>query len=489
MSETKRVILVSVPAPAINQTDVESDYWRWHYALKIKLAFTNFTSEDLLNLGNTENQNVGLLTIANYLKSNGIDVTYLAPSLLVPEENREQHFFKMLEKKVHSINPHLIGFSASTCSIGTAMNYSERIKHLQKDTITVIGGAHASGVKKQFIAELLESFDYVVRGFGEIPLLNLINGNVNIKGLSYKSGDTIVNNGVSVVTAEDYPNSDITMLNIEKLPAARIFTSLGCRNGSKCVFCADINNQFMFSRKASHYINEMKTFQSRFGTKYFYFGDENFFFDKQRAHTVIKELAQFKNDIVIGLQSRISDCEEKELEALANLGQCTEIQFGIESGSQNILDLSNKRLIIDDALKVCRTAKSFGINTHCNFLIGLPGETYETAEQTIELMEFLLESGIVDVVEYRIVIPFPGSAMWNARKRFGVEILHTDWDKYRGENIPPFRLENLDPETMYEIYLKGLERILKAYQKRYLRDFGKVMVDTSVLSSVAENSF
>lgn len=89
-----KVLLISTPAPQVRQYDIEKEYWKWHFALKTKLTYTNLNEIQLQNIGNVENQNIGLLSIASCLLENGVDVSYIAPSLAYRGEDREQKFLK-----------------------------------------------------------------------------------------------------------------------------------------------------------------------------------------------------------------------------------------------------------------------------------------------------------------------------------------------------------------------------------------------------------
>lgn len=467
-----KILLVSVPAPAIKQTAEERKYWRWHYALKTKLTYPNLSEKQLLSLGNSENQNIGLLSIASSLRENGIKVHYLAPSLKFVDQ-REERFSNLVSEQVQNIKPEFIGFSAHTCAIPTAINYAKKVKKLNPKIKTLIGGAHANGSSNEMLDELINNFDFVIKGKGEIPTLERIDG----KKRQSK-------------TTEPYPNPANDLLNVQDLPAARVFTSLGCRKKSQCVFCADtLHNKEFVTKPIDEVIKEIRFLYHSFGTRYFYFGDENFFLDKKRALDVMEKINKLNLEIIVGYQVRVESADEDLIRKAAESGKCTEIQYGVESASQEILNLNRKGLRIQRVKEVCDLTKTHGINAHCYFLVGLPGETEETAELTIEKIREMVDKGIADFVEYRCVVPFPGSLMWEQAKKFGVNIIHKDWSKYRGENIPPFNLVDLSAEKIYGFYLRGLEIITKSYQNRYLGEFGTELPEVNILSAVTEGGF
>ena len=492
-----KILLVSTPAPAVRQTAIEKEYWKWHYALKTKLTYPNFSEKELTKLGNSENQNVGLLSIANVLKKKGHKVFYLAPKPEnAPLQKREKLFGRKLLEIIKKEMPHIVCFSAHTCAIPTAMSYAESAKSTNPKIITIIGGPHASGVNGKDLGELLSAFDFVVKGKGELPIAMLADALEKrcstdyIPGICYRKGNKIIAKEPAMVGFSDYPRPANGLLNVKTLPAARVFTSLGCRRNGSCVFCADtIHNKGFTERPVGEAIDEIKYLHRKFRTKYVYFGDENFFFDKERAINAIDKINKLNLDIVVGYQVRLESADEELIRKVAESRKCTEIQYGVESASQEILNLNRKGLRYENVKKICKLTKKHGINVHCYFLVGLPGETKETAESTINEMCSLLESGLVDFVEYRIAVPFPGAPMYDNAKEFGVKILKKNWKLYRGENLPQYELNNLSRHEIYNSYQKGLRRVAEIYKERYIKKFGKRLPKINVLSAVTEGGF
>jgi len=485
-----RVLLVSVPAPSVRQKKVEKDFWYWHYALKARLTYPHLKTSQLRLLGESENQNVGLLSIASALEANGFKVDYLAPSLAFGDDRRILNFEHCLQVMVARDRYDFVGFSAHTCAIPLAKEFAQIVKVWRPEITTLLGGPHATGSTGQELEDLLDAFDYVVRGKGEIPFLRLIQRQNDTPGISFRHGDRHSVTEPCFASPEHYPSPANHLMNIKELPAARVFTSLGCRKGKKCVFCADgMHTRTFITRPIEDVVAEMIWFYQHLGTRYFYLGDENLLLDQIHAQAVFDGLRQLPDDIVIGCQARIESANEKLISALARTGKCTEIQYGIENADQEVLNLNRKGLRIKQVRKVCGLTKPLGIRVHCYFLVGLPGETSKTAELTIEMMEQMLQEGNADFVEYRSVIPFPGAPMWEEAERYGIHLRHKRWEKYRGENVPPFDLDNLTAREIHRYYLEGLRRITVQYKSRYLREFGSTVPDVNVLSSINEGSF
>jgi anaerobic magnesium-protoporphyrin IX monomethyl ester cyclase len=485
-----RVLLVSVPFADIEQTEHEKEYWKWHYALKSKLTYRNLTDEQMLKFGNIEHQNIGVLSIASYLINNGVEIKYLAPSSAYNSKDREDVFLKKVLYEIEVFRPNFVGFSAITYNMPIAFYYSKTVKEKYPEIKTIIGGAHANGVSGETLTELIENFDFVIRGKGEVPFLNLVKGNINSLGISYRMEGKDVINPTCMTSVNNYPEPVYGLLEVDKLPAARVYSSLGCRSKNQCIFCGDIlHNKDFVIKDISNVIDEIKFLYNNYSSRHFFFGDENFFFNKNRALQIMRELSKCDLDITVSYQVRIEDADEELIKTASELGKCTEIHCGVESLSQEVLNINNKGLRIESVKKFCELSKKYGISNHCYFLTGLPGETEETSYLTISKIEEYINAGLIDMVEYRIAMPYPGTPMADFSEKFGVKIKHRMWDYYKGERMPPFDLESLTAERLYEIYLEGMDLITKAYKKKYLQSYSDKFTDLKALGTVVSGGF
>lgn len=486
----RRVLLVSVPFADVEQTEQEREYWKWHYALKAKHTYRNLTEDQLFKLGNIEHQNIGLLSIASYLAKHGVEVKYMAPSSQFASHDRENVFLQKVLDNIDRFDPDFIGFSAITYNMPIAFEYGRAAKHKKPGIKTVIGGAHANGVTAQTLDELLGRFDYVIRGKGEKPLLSLINGVVDAPGISCRDGGQLIANPTCMSSVNNYPDPLYGLLDVEDLPAARVYSSLGCRSKTQCIFCGDIlHNKDFVVKQIDTVIDEIRYLHERHASTHFFFGDENFFFNKQRAMRIMDAINASGLDISVGYQVRIEDADEELIRKASEHGRCSEIHCGVESLSQEVLNLNNKGLRIEQVKDFCRLTKRYGISNHCYFLTGLPGETEETALLTMKKMVEFIDEGLIDMVEYRIAMPYPGTPMAESPDKFGVKIKHRDWEYYKGERMPPFDLETLPAERIYELYLQGIERITDAYKNRFTQCYGGDFLDLKALGPVISGGF
>ncbi len=486
----QRVLLVSVPFAEVEQTEQEKDYWKWHYALKSKQTYRNLTDDQMLKFGNIEHQAVGLLSIAKYLITNGVEVKYLAPCSSYNGIEREKVFLDKILEEVDRFHPDYIGFSAITYNMPIVFSYADALKQKNLDVKTIIGGSHANGVSGETLDELTSHFDFVVRGKGEVPLLNIVNGNIDSIGISSRIDGRKIENPSCMISVQNYPDAIFDLLEINQLPAARVYSSLGCRAKKQCIFCGDIlHNKDFVVKDIDAVMDEITFLYENYSTRHFFFGDENFFFNKERALYIMDKVNKNGLDITVSYQVRIEDADKELVQKAAECGKCSEIHCGVESLSQKVLNINDKGLRIQDVKNFCNLTKQYGISNHCYFLTGLPGETLETAALTISKMVQFIDEGLIDMVEYRIAMPYPGTPMAEFSERFGVKIRHRNWDYYKGERLPPFDLETLSAEQLYEIYLNGMVAITCAYKRKYEKTHQQNFVDLKALGTVVSGGF
>ena len=119
---------------------------------------------------------------------------------------------------------------------------------------------------------------------------------------------------------------------------------------------------------------------------------------------------------------------EEMLAALKDAGLFS-IKYGVETADQNLLNEIKKNIKIDDVIKGVEMTKKFGIKVHLTFTFGLPSDTPETIERTIQLACRLP----VDTVQFSITTPYPGTEMYRMYKKNGW-LLNENWEEYLGSH-------------------------------------------------------
>jgi radical SAM superfamily enzyme YgiQ (UPF0313 family) len=161
--------------------------------------------------------------------------------------------------------------------------------------------------------------------------------------------------------------------------------------------------------------------------------------------------------------SRVDTIDPGIVETMARAG-CQAICFGVESGSQELLDAAKKRSDLARVRDAMRMAQDAGISALASFIIGLPGETEATLRQTVAFAESLREE-FGALYGFHILAPFPGTEVRERAAEFGLEILSHDWEQYDANHVVS-RTPGASPEAIRAVaddYEATIERY-RAYQ-------------------------
>jgi radical SAM superfamily enzyme YgiQ (UPF0313 family) len=236
-----------------------------------------------------------------------------------------------------------------------------------------------------------------------------------------------------------------------------MITSRGCP--FKCTFCARIDKSYRV-RSVTSVVDEMEFLREERDVKEIHVLDDIFNLDIKRAKAICDEIIRRRLDISWALPSGIRvnrKLIDEELARKLHKSGCWMVAFGIESGSQKILNRIHKNLTLNEvrrAVKICRDA---GIEELWGFfLIGLPGETKGSIKQTID---FACELDL-NVAKFLITVPFPGSELYTLYKNKG--FLKTEDFSLYGIHLNPV-IEFPELSAIELIEMKKL-----AYKRFYL---------------------
>jgi len=131
--------------------------------------------------------------------------------------------------------------------------------------------------------------------------------------------------------------------------------------------------------------------------------------------------------------------------------------FGLESANQETLDKINKGITVIDLIKDCKNAKLAGLEPHLTIMVGYPWETREDAWNTFKLAKHLFEKGWADTLQVTVVIPYPGTKMFQEAKERGW-LKTLDWDDYDMKkpvmetSLPDEDIEEM-AKNIYQLFL------------------------------------
>ena len=398
----------------------------------------------------------GLMYIASYIREAGIDVRVLdlkqmqfeKPSLLRRSIAEIQHVVKQI---VRESAPKYVGITSTTISYVPAIEVASAIKEASPETNIVIGGVHVTFTPYETLNEC-PWIDIVVRGEGEQPMLAIAEGKPlsEIDGISYRSNGKVVNNpDTKPLSPNEIPVPAYDLLDMNKYAYVVLMCTRGCPH--KCSFCElpDIHGRKIRYRKADDISRELELVLSLNPNLEIRYEDEFMGLKMERTKEILN-LVTSKNVGQFRAATRPDGVNDELLKLLKKAG-CTNLYIGMESGSDEVLSLNRRGITV---FKILEMAKMFERNEmlfHGGFILGLPGETKETLEQTLDvalkccdatftvvknnfnhLLEMMPFKLIVENsrAEFNLFAPNPGTAVFRNPKEFRYRIFHKNWELY-----------------------------------------------------------
>ncbi len=391
---------------------------------------------------------LGLLYIASALRTNGhninfIDLTF-ADSPAIPDKT--------------VLDSELILMSATTALFGRAKEVLKYIKTIDESIPSVIGGPHAAALP---FDALKSGFDYAVIGEGEETIVDLVNHLENNKKMSVVKGIAFKEDGkiklteprpfIQDIDSIPFPARDL--LDYEKyfrngMNTIGIMAMRGCPYN--CLFCKPMQNKLFGNkirrRSVSNVVDELEEIKSKYGNKNILFKDDTLttngmkWFEEFRA-----ELRNRGLNIDWGCQSRVNTINLELLMIMKESG-CSNISFGVESGSQKILDFYRKDITVEQTINAFDMCRKIGLYTHAYVMLGAPIETREDLELTIKILNRIKPYSIGT----SITTPAPGTDLYTyAEENEIMEIEDYLENDYYSTNMP-MKLEHLAEKDLVE---------------------------------------
>jgi len=313
--------------------------------------------------------------------------------------------------------PELIGVSATTPQFGYAVHIRNYFKGIYPQVPIVIGGPHAT-----VDSESCKAFDHVAIGEGESVIVN------------YRSWSSWIVSAPVIVNIDSIPHPDRDFVDIDSYhysingeKATTVMTSRGCPYD--CAFCCRPQGNKVRFHSPEYVVEEIRLLKRRYGYNAFMFFDDIFVLPRSRV-TRTTELLK-REDIIYRCLVR-SDAVDKSLLSMLKESGCVEIGFGAESGSQKILDVVGKKNSVASNTRLVELARELGIRTKAFLVIGLPGETHGTAEETYNWLRDVAP----DDWDMSIYSPYRGSKIVDNIKLYDIEIDDTAFENMWYKGIP-----------------------------------------------------
>jgi radical SAM superfamily enzyme YgiQ (UPF0313 family) len=209
-------------------------------------------------------------------------------------------------------------------------------------------------------------------------------------------------------------------------------------------------------RSPTNVVDEMEYLHKRFGADFFSFSDAAFTVNQARAEEICNEIRRRGLKIKWRCETRV-DMVNKDLFATMKESGCVGVAVGMESGSQKVLDAMQKGITLQQVARTCRMAREVGLTIEPIVILGFPGETKETAWETIKFVERVAPDYLGT---FAIATPYPGTPLYDMVKENGW-LRITDFDRY-DMATPTFETPWLSMKDLAEIRQQ-------AYRSYYFR--------------------
>ena len=383
-----------------------------------------------------------------------IGIGYLAACL-----EKEKYEVMILDCEAESLNeieaaewiertkPHAVGVTATSHSRFWTISLIREIKK-RIDVLIIAGGIHFSLTAQDAMRNIRE-LDVVVKGEGETTTIEFLNtffsgGDLaHIKGIVFRSND---GNILETPTRQFQTN-----LNSLPDPAWHLFNMNkynaileGCKSGEKtiglmssrgcpfnCIFCS---NKAFWKQKLrflepDRFVNQLIKLNKEYGFFNFDFWDDTFTANKNHVYDICSRLLATDFSMNIYFRSRVETVDKDLLTMLKKVGGFA-IGYGIESGSQRILDRISKNIKVEQAINTVKQSIDMGFLVKAFFMTSLPGETIEDVEKTYKMVDKLKKYGR-DRIRISYGIPtliYPGTDLEELAKTNGALDRNFSWN-------------------------------------------------------------
>lgn len=380
---------------------------------------------------------------------------------------------------VDKVRPDIVGISTNIVTCLSSFNLVKLLhKRLNKSQI-IMGGPYPTSLPEYNLRN--SDARAVVIGEGEQTAKEIVE-NIrqdrhpykSVPGVAFKEDSHIIKNEprrliedidrISFPAYHLFPDIGRYKSRARQKPVASIITSRGCPY--QCVYC----NKGVFGsrirmRSAENVMEEIDYFVKKYKVRQIDILDDNFTANVNRAERIFDLLIERRYNLSINIQNgvRADGLNQSLIKKMRRAG-VFKLGFGVESGDENILKLIKKNLDLEQVIKATGWAKKEGITVYGNFMIGLPGDTAESMEKTID---FSIKMN-PDVANFMITIPFPGTEIYEWVSEKGRFLIDTyagvDAGFYGGQVF--FEMGQTTSKLVLRYYKK-------AYRKFYFR-LGKI---------------
>jgi radical SAM superfamily enzyme YgiQ (UPF0313 family) len=387
---------------------------------------------------------MGVGYLAAYLKKTlNLDISVIDATFM--------RSFVIILNKLKEYKPDILGIYVDAVMTKDAISIADWARN--NKLYTILGGPQATVLPEAFIAYA----DVIVRGEGELILTEVIRSYgtkdlSHIPGIWWKSGGEIIKNvpNQNFIHLDEMPFPERKLLPMDKYldywnyldamdPSKRgttMIVSRGCP--FSCSYCQPtiremFGNKIRF-RSPLNVVEEIKTLKEQYNIEGIFFHDDTFTIDYSWLQEFCRILENDKLSIFWGCNSRVDTVNEDMLKMMYRVG-LRKIHFGIESGSQRILDnIYNKKIKIEQVKNVISLTRKIGVYTMGFFMLGAPSETEKDINKTISFAKNLR----LEEASFFLTTPLVGTYLYNMilnNNKYQIDPHYEDFNYYSQYSI------------------------------------------------------
>lgn len=349
----------------------------------------------------------------------------------------------VIERAVKRSDADFIGISAHTESYPNALEIARTAAQTNSDLTVLLGGAHAS--VNDEVAAQEDPIDFVVRGEGERTTAALIDAITDSNDPNDVDGITFERDGGTVRTPDrpyiqhpdalPFPARDLFPLDLYQQPGNMLFSRGGCP--FQCHFCAvnsiwgDGTRRY---RSVGNVIEEVRHLVEQHGVRQINFADDTFTLRRDKTEKLMAELVTLDlgRPWDFTCSTRVDLVDEDLLNTLAEAG-CSGIQFGVEAGSQEILDSIGKKISLAEAEDAIGTAVDLDMDVLASFMFPHPEDTAATIRQQADFMRDVKDRGAS--ISLAFTTPYPGTVYDEYVSNGEISVRADSWEEYDAKHL------------------------------------------------------
>ncbi len=380
-------------------------------------------------------------------------------------------------------------------SMTTSYHHIEQVLAAVKDILgvpTVIGGPHATSLPQLTIEN--PNLDYLIYGEGEEAWLDLLQaietGDTRysrINGLWWKDNGAIVENPQRrlIDDLDTLPFPARHLFELDKYPLyapsgeklVTVLSSRGCPYN--CSFCfKGIVGRTYRQRSPENIVAELEHLMERYHVRNFYFIDDLFTIDVRRLDKIMDYFIEQKLDVRWRCLARVDRVNPELLHKMYKAG-CRQIHYGIESGDEEVLKATAKHINLEQVRQAIQWTGDARIDSKGYFILGLPGDSEASIEQTIE---FAASLPLTEAM-FSIATPFPGTRLWDELVRRNPETQYNAdftksyyYNSYTAEIAPFMNVSAIADDRLSGLAIEARRRFDESKRRRmYVTSFGDTL--------------